>query len=296
MSNDNPQRLADDEIDLRPAARRFSRFISEPFILFRAHPSTVVWFVLTAILLSLVLKYTLPKSYRSSFIIRPNDRNEKFHLRIFGDIQGLLKQNDYEGIARELKVTPEMAESLLGIYTDNPMVHAKRDSVNYTEVAIITSDPAYIIPFQTALLNYLESNPYFQKIRELQGRQIKMNLDQVNRDLGQLDSLKRMQLKHYNSAELPSGSPVLLSTFFNPTASYSMTADRMFRKSALLAQEIFLDNFQLVKSCILVRHHYWPPRLLIMCSILVPVSLIFCWIYLGTRERNRKRKQTSVQS
>lgn len=281
-------RIPEDEIDIRSAGRKLLSMLIYPFVLFGKHLLITLAFVLAGILSSVAVKYAYAKTYKSSFIIRPNDRNEKFHLKMIGDIQTLLKQKDYGGVGRELNIDSTVASQIAGLQASNPFVKNRSDSLNYTEVTIETTSPANFLPVQTGILNYLEQNPYFKKIRELQMKQVEITLEQVNKDLVQLDSLKELQLARYsNNISLPEKGTFLLNELINPTATYTVSTERLNRRNALLAQKVFLDNFQLIKSCVLVKHHSWPPRILVTCLYLVPAALLLCFLFLLYKEHRR---------
>jgi hypothetical protein len=289
MPSATENRIPDDEIDLRSVLGRISDLIAYPFRLFMNNLAITLLFVALGVGLAVAFKYLAPKTYSSSFVIRPNDAKEKTHLKIIGDIQGYVKYRDKSGISKELNVPEEIASTLVGLQTYNPSLKSPIDSLNITEVVITTTDYNSFLPLQTGLLSYLENNPYFMKIRKLQENQIALGLDLVEKDLMRLDSLKELQLTTYNK-QAASQTIVLTNELINPMATYSMTTERLNKKMSLLAQQKFLDNFQLVKSCVVNKNHSFPPRILVMSLFLVPVFLILCFIYLHNRQKKAQRR------
>jgi hypothetical protein len=289
MQEEHAGKIPDDEIDLTAIGKKIYALVTYPFVLLAANIKTTLVFLLAAVLLAFFLKYNIPKTYYSSFIIRPIDKYEKLHLKVLGDIQTLLKKRDYATIAGELNISPSVAAAIADLRTNNSTYKPSSDSINYTEVTIGTTDYNQFIPIQNSLVNYLERNPYFAKLKNLQIKQIAMSLEQVNKDLPQLDSLKKLQLTNYGRQQASTQNPILLNDLINPTAVYAMSIERQNKKSNLLAQEAFEDNFQVIKNCVVVKHHDWPPRVLVLCLYLVPLFLLLCLIFLIGRNQFMKR-------
>lgn len=284
-------RIPEDEIDLQSIVGRVYHIVGYPFRLFKEHLVATFIFILLGVGIAVALKFVTKKTYSSSFVIRPNDAKEKTHLKMFGDINGILKHRDFDGLASELGLSPEVAATFVKLEAYNPSVKSPVDSLNITEVIITTTDYNSFLPIQTALLSYLENNPYFLKIRKLQENQIEIGLSAVEKDLERLDSLKQLQLNGFNKQLNASPNVILLNELVNPMATYSMSIERLNKKMSLLAQQKFLDNFQLVKSCVVNKNHSFPPRILVMCLYTVPVSLFICFLYL----HNRRRKEQSAR-
>jgi hypothetical protein len=290
MSSTPENRIPDDEIDLGSLAAKTSRVIRYPFHLFRNNLLLTLIFIVVGVGLSVSLKYIIPKSYKSSFIFRPNDFKEKSYLRILSDIQVLLKHRDYQGLSKELNISEKLASTFLSLQIYNPSIKNPVDSANITEVVLVTTDYHSFLPLQQSLLNYFESNPYFQKIRGLHVSQIAMNMTMVDKDLAMLDSLKKLQLKNYEKNQSSGQSILPINDLINPTASYSMAIERLNKKINLEAQKKFLDNFEVIKSCFQNQNPDFPPRIMVMCFYIVPIFLVICFFYLHWKQKNRVRQ------
>jgi hypothetical protein len=144
-----------------------------------------------------------------------------------------------------------------------------------------------MLPVQTAVMQFLENTPYFQKIKALQKSQLDMNLDLIEKELIQLDSLKRMQLGAYEKQKLNPQSSFVLNDLVDPVAAYTVSADRMVKKTNLMAQRSFIDRFMLIKSVVVSSRHTWPPRILVLLLISVPCSLLLCAFYLHVRSKQK---------
>jgi hypothetical protein len=284
----NETSIPDDEIDFGLAGRKVKTFVNYPVRLLLTNIKITLAFIFAALLISIVIKYIVPRTYQSSFIIRPNDRTEKFHLKMIGDLQTMLKHKDYNTIAAELKISDDIARSLRKISAENPYVKNRTDSINNTEVTLETLDYNNLMPIQEGILSYLENNPYFHKITELQKKQVIQSLELVETDLERLDKLKLLQIETYHKIGTFGQNSLLLNDMVNPTSVYTMAAERMNKKSLLLGELAFLGNFQVVKNCVIVRHHHWPPRILVTCLWLVPFALLICFLFLHFRRRPAK--------
>lgn len=294
--NSVTSRIPDDEIDIKSIIRKVVSIIAYPFSLLLSNKVITIIFIIAAIGLAFLLKKSMHKTYSSYFIIKPLDYKEKTHFKILGDIQTLLKYKDYKTIAQELKIDTAMSQKLLGLHVSNPAGKNAVDSSNIAEVKITTLDYNLFIPFQNALLNYLETNPYFFKIKELQSRQIEMEMAQLEQDLVQLDSLKAIQLRtfgNYSFSDQKSAFPLL--KLVDPTNLFTAETERVAKKSSLLARSKFLDNFQLIKSCVVIRQATFPPRVLVFCLYLVPAFLVLCVVFLHIKAQ-RARKKIAVEN
>lgn len=280
MNGENQNKIPEDEIDVRSLWKRISSFLSYPLRLFLSNKAVTLGFILAAFGVALGFKLLVPKTYSSSCVIRPLDGSERIHLRILKDVEVLLKYKDYRTLSTELKLDSLTAATLVKIESINPSLKNPVDSANITEIIITTSNPEMFKLLQNALLNYLENNPYFFKIKELQKKQIALELEQVEKDLVKLDSLKTLQLQNYKQSASSQPNTLVLNELINPVAAYKTANERMEKKSGLLARTVFTDNFQLVKSVVAIKRHTWPPRFLMLCLYILPLFLFICFLFL----------------
>jgi len=284
MSADNRANIPDDEIDLKSIGGRIFSFFAYPFSLFFSNILVTLCFIAGGILASVAVRYLTPKTYTSSFILRPTDIKDKVYPKILADIPVLIKKKDEKALSALLAIDPAFVSSLADISITHSAVKSPSDSTNTIEVEIESSDPAAFIPVQNSIIQYLENNPYYRKIKGLQKSQIEMNLEQINKDLVQLDSLKKSQLAAYEKQKLATQNTVMLNDLINPTAAYAASSERMIKKTSLLAQTVFLDRFMLIKGCVISNYHDWPPRMLILLLVFVPAFLLLGVIFLHYRK------------
>ena len=285
---DKNRSIPEDEIDFASLGSRLYNFLAYPSKLLLGNLLVSASFAFAAVLIAVSLKYIIPKRYESSFIISPNDRNEKLHVKLLKDIEVLQIRDDNEGLARELKLDISTVQSIKSFEVSSLLTLKSRlDSVNATEVKLGLSDYTQFAAVQNAVLNYLENNPYYAKITSVQKANLELKLKMVDRDLTLIDSLKRLQLSSYEKTKVNDPNSLYLKYLLNPTTTYTLGFERLSQKTALNWQRSFINNFEVVKSVVDVRKHVWPPRILIMCLVLVPLSLVFCLIYLNQRSRRQ---------
>jgi hypothetical protein len=277
---ENKNKIPDDEIDFQSISKKLYRILSYPFVLLASNFKTVIAFILAAIILSISLKYTLPKTYKSSFVIKPSDIYDKLYLKVLGDIPALLKQRDYAALSNILDVSPNIANTISGITFLNSTYKIGVDSTNSTEVTIETTDFKQFIPIQNAIIGYLENSPYYLKISNLQKKQNELEMAQIEKELAQLDSLKKLQLLHAGKMTFVNANATLLNEVVDPTTLYKTSVTRYERKLQLIAKQAFNERFQLIKSCALTQQHSSPPRILVMCLYLVPAFMLLCLVFL----------------
>jgi hypothetical protein len=282
MENANAKKIPDDEIDFGSIVRRLYSFFIYPLTLLSKNKLITFCFLLFGIISSAGFKYLLPKTYSSSFVIRSVDPSDKIYLKILNDLPALIKNGDKKTLASILGLDSSLVANLVQIKIKLSDI-TKGDSTNTIDIKIESLNNQMILPVQTSILHYLENNPYYTKIRNLQKNQIELKLLQIDKDLVQLDSLKKLQLAAYDKQKLNSQYQLALNDLINPTAVYNTGTDLMNKKSALIAQTVFIDRFQLIKSCVISSRHSWPPRILVLCLFFVPFSLIVCVIFLHAK-------------
>ena len=288
MAHEKTNQLAEDEIDFKSMFEKIKSMFIYPFKLLLTYYWITSLFVLLSLLLSIAGKYLITKTYASSFIIRPIDKTDKFHIKILNDLETLRKQKDWQTLGVLLNIDSLQLKDLVDLQAYNSVTKPQKDSINYTEIIIETTNPNLFIPLQNSILSYLENNSYFNKIKTLETEKIKRENTQIDKDLKLLDSLKLLQIQNYTSYKNTQANQLLLSEISNPVAFYGMSRDLHDKKTNLLAQENFLDNFQLIKSCVQFKKPSWPPRIIIMWAALLPTFLVLCFFYLHYSKRGSK--------
>ncbi|WP_317899342.1 hypothetical protein [Aurantibacillus circumpalustris] len=282
MENTEISKIPDDEIDFGLLARKIFSFFAYPVILLLKNKIISLAFILLGIIASVGFKFFVPKVYSSSFVIRSTDFRDKIYFKILNDIPALLENGDKKTLSLILELDSSLVSNLVEIKI-KPSEITKGDSTNTVEIVVESLNNQMILPFQLGIMRYLENNPYYFKIRKLQEAQINLKLLQINKDLIQLDSLKKLQLAAYEKQKINTQTQLPLTDLIHPTAVYEAGTELINKKSTLMAQTVFIDRFQLVKGCVVSSRHTWPPRILILCLFFIPISLIIGVIFLHTK-------------
>ncbi len=293
MSAENKATIPDDEIDLRSIGGRVYSFIASPLSLLFSNIKIMLCFVATAVILSIGIRYLVPRTYTSSFIIRSTDIKDKMYLKVLADLPALLKKKEYDALSQELRLNDSVVSSLTDISVASVSTKNFTDSLNCTEIVIETKNYQNFITIQNGILNYLENNLYYLKIKNLQKKQIDLGLEEINKDLAQLDSLKKLQLLNYGKQSVSNLNTIPLTELYDPTASYAMANQRNEKKLNLIAQSVFLDRFQLIKPCAIFKNHSSPPRISILLLYLIPIFLFLCVIFLFIKTYRIRNKTLS---
>jgi hypothetical protein len=274
----HPSDLNNDPIDIGNFLSRLRSFVLTPIHLVIKYKTTVLMHVCVWLLLACLVRFALPPAYRATFIIRPSDPKERFHLRIIGDVATLAKQKNHAAIANLLQIDAVIASELEAIELYNPSFKQSPDSINFTEVGLVMKSNKNFEVIQNALLNYLHNNPYFKKIRDVQVRQIKLTENRIKVDLVELDSLKQLQQEALRHSAV--SSQVAVSDFLDPVAAYTLAIDRVYKQGSLEGQKAFIDNFQLIKATTAFDRPSFPPRLLVLVLLAFGAGILTAILYV----------------
>lgn len=281
MEINKNKHIGDEEIDMSAIAGKLIGLFLYPFRLLAGHLRVTLAFVVLGLITAVCIRYGLTQRYESSFIIKPTDGYERFHVKILNEICQMQRLKDHKSLSRELKLEEADLEAINKLEVVNsPGGKIWRDSINCTEVRMSLYDNSKFLKIQTALINYLENNVYFAKVKKVNTDYNEKTLGAVNASLLRLDSLQRIQLDGYNNIKLSESGSVLLKDVLNPTSTYTLTRELFQQKMELIARTSFQNNFELVKSAVEVEKASWPPRLLLLLALCLPAALALAVIFL----------------
>lgn len=282
MSTNENKTLPDDEIDFGRLGNKTGQIIAYPFRLLLKHPAALTVALLLGIATAFGLRHGLTEIYSASFMIRPSDMTDKMYMKVLGDLPALVKQKDYGTLSEVLNLDEDSLNQIEKLQLSHYSYRVGPDSSYYSEILIESQDPSQMIGIQNAILNWLENNPYYSRIRNLQKSQITMGMQQVDSDLPMLDSLKQLQLELYQKSNR-SGGDLATASMMNPAAVYTVSAERLEKKAKLMGQTEFLNRFNLLKRCVVPKYPGFPPRLLVLLLITIPAFLLLTAFFLHIR-------------
>lgn len=287
MAVESNKTIPDDEIDFKSLGSKVFSVLTYPISLLLNNIKTTLVFVIAAVILSISLKFFIKKTYKSDFIIRPIEGNERTHLKMLDDIHKLLKLKDYNSLSKELNISESMLKTIANItITNYTYAKNKADSSNTTSIELELTDNNQLLPMQNVILSYLENNPFLAKMKAYRKINLELKSKLIEDDLVLLDSLKKMQLSSYDKLKITEQNSVFLKDLINPTTTYGLALERVNQKAGLIAQSMFSDNFQLVKGVVATEKPSWPPRILVLCMIFVPIFLVLCFVFLLFKTRS----------
>ncbi|MES2656010.1 MAG: hypothetical protein V4620_10500 [Bacteroidota bacterium] len=289
--------LNDDEFDIEYLAYKLLIVLKKglnwflyPFKLVFLKPKRLALVIGVLFAVSLVIRFATPAIYKSNFILKPANQGDLNFASILNDIKVLVKNDDYEEAAEILHLSPDVCEKIYKIDFElikSDKIYKYTDSVNSVVIDIYTSDRNLFDTIQQSIHAYLETSDYYAKSRKLRAENILEMETKLNKDMGDIDSLKKALTSNAvprNAGGFVYGEPI------NPMNVYEKAIVIYKELLSLKYQTNYIASFELVKKCIKTKKRYWP-RL----SILLPASVIlgsfFCLFYNLYEVINRRKKQ-----
>jgi hypothetical protein len=202
---------------IRNAILDFFRFFFKGFDLIFLSVRKRVWLFILCCLLGVLgavaYRYFIPRYHRTAMIVYYNDLSKKDYYEIIGNLNSLLMTQSYDYLARELKIKEDEARNVKGIEAIN-LNGESLDKDTTTKIGqrfkieLRLKENVNPIRYQTAILNYLNNNPYLKELKEGQKKVYSEKLEFINREQQRLDSLKSYYNNNLGTAKMP-------STFYN---------------------------------------------------------------------------------
>ena len=178
-----------------------------------------------------------PSYYKVSMVVVFNELTKKTYAEMLDQLDGLTTAESSERLARELKVSREVAESIFFIDAKNINNEALR-----LDTSTKTRQPFKIIlgltnnksadTLQTGIINYLNNSPYLKKFKEEQRRNYLDKISFIDRELAKLDSLKN----EYTRSLASSGkSATIYNNAFDPAEIYVHSNELVDQKQTMLS-------------------------------------------------------------
>ncbi|QJA05616.1 hypothetical protein FVE67_01855 [Thermosulfurimonas marina] len=261
-----PFYTAEDEIDLY-----------ELFLVLWRRKGVVVFTFLIFVLAAALYAFLSPPVYRQTVLIKLPLNNMPLNnmpllsaneaKEIVLSLENLLKEHDYNRLARFLKIKEDEAREIVEI---SPQT--LRKSENLLKVSIETRNRELLPKISTQLVAFINENPYLrEKIRVWE-----QTLDQKEHAISsRLASLEH--LKNYILSEIQKGKLRLLG--FNPLDLEGFILDLKQQLEIIKAQRELISGAELVVSGALPRRPAKPKRALILA--VAGVSGLFVGVFLA---------------
>ncbi|MES2688982.1 MAG: hypothetical protein V4658_01180 [Bacteroidota bacterium] len=278
----------EDEFDVEVMAGKLWRIqkkiwkkIFFPFTVLFLRPKRLVLIMGISILLAVILRYTLPPFYESSFVIKPSNSGDVYYLGMLHDLNLMLKDKNWPAVAEKLKVDVATAEKLHQVDVSPIYKNTfRQDTITAVEIALIMSDAMLIDTFQQSILtNYLCGSPYYFKSKQIRKKDLAAMEVRMVADLEENDSLKKVLTRN----AFPRGNGgFVYGEPLDPLKVYE-AGFAMYQKMINLRSELeYTESFELVKPGV-VRIKPFFPRLIILLPVFIGIGLIVCLV-LNYRE------------
>jgi hypothetical protein len=230
-----------------------------------------------------ILKFTLSPVYSGSFIIKTNEEKDLFFFNMLLDLENLVKDKDYEGVAEELKI-PESDASLLKKIVLLPIFNSRqKDSSNSVIITFNMSEHNRFIEVQNDLINYIENSVHYQKLRTKRLANIDSLERKINREIREMDSVKNIIINNIK-APIATGNGMVYNVPIDPYKAYDINMGRFKEQLWLLSQKKLTNSFELIKPCVVSKKPIWP-KLSVLFLLFIPVSIIFFMIHAYRKEK-----------
>jgi len=280
--SDNKPNFQDDEFDVEIFAQRLYHIflkgikkIVNPFRVIFSKPIVLAAFILAGIAAAFILKLTIKPVYKSSFIIRPQNKGDLYYLSLLNDVHTLIKDDDNEGLMQELRLDEKASINLCKIDV-NPIRRTKyTDTIDAVEVFIYTKDISSFTIVQNSLLQYMENNSYYLKLKSVHQDGVSQMEKKLTLDMLEIDSVKKLlahNMQPRGNGGFVYGEPI------DPVKVYEEGLNLFKQQISINWQKQYNNNFELVKPCVVSNKPYIP-KLTYLLIICVGISLILCLIY-----------------
>jgi hypothetical protein len=226
---------------IRGAILDFFRFIFKCFdLLFlsiRKRPGLFLVCCFIGLLGSAIYRYLVPKYNSTEMIVYYNDLSKKDYYEIINNLNSLLYTESYPALSRELKISNQEAKSIKGIEAlDLNGETLKKDTSAKVgqrfKIQLRLKELIDARPYQDAILNYLNNNPYLKQLKEGQKAIFAEKLEFITREQQRLDSLKVFYNNNLGSARMPA---TFYNNELNPADIYVQSNNLANQKESILS-------------------------------------------------------------
>ncbi len=276
--------LKDDEFDLEILASKIWRLYKKAlYKLF--YPVRLIWLnpkklwisLSIAMALSIVLRFTIPPIFESTFIIKPYNVTDVVSSIMLEDLNTMIKDDNYPDLSKNLKLSEELCENLFRLSIKPQYKNEfRKDSIIGIQITLLLNNPRLIDTFQNAILkNYLEENEYFKRIVDIRRQDLNEFEKTLVKEILDNDSLKRVVTT--NAIPRNGGGGFVYGEPLDPQKVYQLGYDLQQQLLKVRTAKQYNLSFELAKSGI-VRLKPFFPRMVILFPILGLIALIYCMV------------------
>jgi hypothetical protein len=228
--------------NIKVAVSGFARVIYKSFTFLgrsiRHNLLIVISFLLIGALAAGLSYYLAPRSYEAGMLIQYSDLSKKTYGELIKNLSSLALSRSTSRLAAELKVPESGVANIIRIEAvgidDKPLESDTSKVLNLPiKIVFFLANDVLHDSLERGMLNYLNNNPYSFNTKRSQEAAYIDHLKFIEKELNQLDSLKR----NYNEFL---GSSKINSTYFNN----SFDPAKIYKHSnELMVQKQFITNW-----------------------------------------------------
>ncbi len=279
--NKNQQSFQDDEFDIEVLASKlwniYKKILGKlwyPVKLLKSNPKKLAISLTLSLVLSVILRFTIPPIFESSFIIKPSNTTDQVSSSMLEDLNTLIKDDNYEDVARLLNLDQSICEKLWKIsYYPYYRSEYRKDTITGIHITLFMKNPRLIDTFQHAIVsNYLEGSAYFKRYITVRQQELDYMEQLLLKDIVENDSLKHLVAA---SVAPRSGGGFVFGEPLDPQKVYQSGYELQQQLMKVRTNKEYNQSFILAKSGIVRLKPYFP-RMVILFPILALLAVLYC--------------------
>ncbi len=271
----------DDIIDISA----FMEKLLYPFQLLVKHYKLTILYIVIAIGLALVLRFTLPAVYGASFILKTHEKKDNFFISMLYDLQTLSKDKDYSSLASELNIKEELAESVSEIEGKSFVSTQSGDTSAAVSINLYMKRQDAFLELQNSIINYLDKSIYYQKLKKRRLNNLDSMRIRLKREIIEIDSVKKLVVENMKPPTAAGGG-LVYNVPLDPFKAYEINLWHYQQQLELIKQSSN-SSFELIKNCVVSKKPVWP-RFKLLALLLIPLFLIVTMFHAHQLERKKK--------
>ncbi|TAE88077.1 MAG: hypothetical protein EAY81_03360 [Bacteroidetes bacterium] len=279
--NKNQQSLPDDEFDIEVLAsklwniqKKILRKLWYPIALLKSNPKKLAISLTLSLVLSVILRFTIPPVFESSFIIRPFNPTDLVSSAMLEDLSTLIEDRNDDDLAKYLKLDKSICEKLFRLthfrYYKNEY---RKDTISGLHITLLMTNPRLIDTFQHAIINnYLEESDYFKRYVTVRQQELDYMEQLLLKDIVENDSLRHLVA---SSVAPRSGGGFVFGEPLDPQKVYQSGYELQQQLMKVRTNKEYNQSFILAKSGIARLKPYFP-RMTILFPVLALLAILYC--------------------
>lgn len=279
--NKNQQSFQDDEFDIEVLASKiwtiYKKILHKllyPVRLVWSNPKKLAISLAVAVMVSIILRFTITPIFESSFIIKPNNPTDHVSSNMLEDLNTMIEDNNYEDIARLLNLEQRICEDLSRLsYYKYYKNEFRKDTIVGIYISLLMKNPRLIDTFQNAIIhNYLEKNEYYARYINIHQKELDYMEQLLINDIRENDSLKRIVTSNAfprSSGGFVYGEPL------DPQKMYQTGYELQQKLINVRNAKQFNQSFVLAKSGVVRLKPYFP-RMIILFPVFALLAILYC--------------------